>query len=61
MDDLKFIKEFSKITITGLCKRKKIDRSNLIANRTTKKNYRIIREEIEKEIARIYKECGDVK
>ena len=36
MEDLEYIKRFSKITITGICKKKKIDRANLLTNRTTK-------------------------
>lgn len=54
MEDLEYIKKFSKITISGICERKKIDRTNLLSNRSTKKNARIVREEIESEVAKLY-------
>jgi hypothetical protein len=54
MEDLEFIKKFSKITISGICERKKIDRANLLRNKTTKKNAKIVREEIESEVAKLY-------
>ncbi len=54
MENLEYIKKFSKITISGICKKKKIDRSNLFANRGSKENAKIIREEIESEIAKLY-------
>lgn len=59
MEDLDYIKKFSKITISGICKKKKIDRANLVTGRTTKKNIRIVREEIESEIAKLYIKKGD--
>lgn len=54
MNDLEYIKRFSKISISGICKRKNINRENLLNNKTTRKNERIIREEIESEIAKLY-------
>ena len=54
MEDIEFIKKFSKITISGICEKKKIDRANLLTNRTTKKNAKIVREEIESEVAKLY-------
>lgn len=54
MKDLEYIKRFSKISISGICKRKNINRENLLNNKTTRKNERIIREEIESEIAKLY-------
>lgn len=35
---LKKIKEFSKISITSICKKLKVNRSNLLNNRTSKEN-----------------------
>lgn len=61
MEDLEYIKKFQKITLKGLCERKKIDRSNLIKGRTTRKNIRIIREEIESEIAKLYIKNEDIE
>lgn len=54
MDDLEYIKRFSKISITGICEKKGINRANLLNNTTTRKNKRIVREEIESEIAKLY-------
>ena len=54
MKDLEYIKRFSKISISGICKRKNINRENLLNNKTTRKNERIIREEIESDIAKLY-------
>ena len=54
MEDLEYIKKFSKINISSICERKKIDRANLLSNRSTKKNAKIIREEIESEVAKLY-------
>ena len=54
MEDLEYIKRFSKITITGICKKKKIDRANLLMNRASKEKIKTVREEIESEIAKLY-------
>ena len=54
MDDLEYIKRFSKISITGICEKKGINRSNLLNNKTTRKNKRVVREEIESELAKLY-------
>lgn len=54
MEDLKYIKKFSKISISGICEKNKINRSNLLNNKSTKKNAKIVREEIESEIAKLY-------
>ena len=59
MDDLEYIKRFSKISISGICEKKGINRSNLLNNNTTRKNKRIVREEIESEIAKLYIKKGD--
>lgn len=54
MTDLEYIKKFSKITVKKICDKKKINRSNLYNGHTTKENERIIKEEIESEIAKLY-------
>ena len=54
MEDLKYIKRFSKISISGICEKNKINRANLLNNKSTKKNAKIVREEIESEIAKLY-------
>lgn len=54
MNDFDYIKNFSKIKITELCEKNKIDRVNLLNKKTTKSNAKIIREEIESELAKLY-------
>lgn len=54
MEDLKYIKKFSKISISGICEKNKINRANLLNNKSTQKNAKIVREEIESEIAKLY-------
>ena len=54
MENLEYLKKFSKITINKICKDKKIDRSNLMSGRSKKENAKIVREEIESEIAKLY-------
>lgn len=54
MEDLKYIKKFSKISISGICEKNKINRANLLNNKSTNKNAKIVREEIESEIAKLY-------
>lgn len=52
--DFNFVKKFSKITIPNICRKEKIDRSNLISGKTTEINYKKARERIESEIAKLY-------
>lgn len=54
MEDLKYIKNFSKINISKICRKNKINRANLYNGKTTKRNERLVREEIESEIAKLY-------
>lgn len=54
MQDLDYIKQFSKITIKGICEENKINRANLLNGKTTKKNIKKVREGIENEIAKLY-------
>lgn len=54
MKDLDYIKQFSKITIKGICEENKINRANLLNGKTTKKNIKKVREGIENEIAKLY-------
>lgn len=53
-DDLIYIKKFNKIKISKICKKLKIDYSNTLNGRTTNKNYKKIRKEIENKIAHLY-------
>lgn len=54
MDNLEYIKKFSKINITKTCKKLRVDRSNLLSGRTTKENIKKVREELESEVAKLY-------
>ncbi len=54
MEDLEYIKKFSKITIKDVCSKAKVNKSNLFAGRTTGENVKKVREEIESEIAKLY-------
>lgn len=59
MEDLEYIKKFSKITIKDVCNNANVNKSNLFAGRTTKENVKKVREEIESEIAKLYIKKGD--
>ena len=54
LKDLEYIKKFSTISISGICETNKINRANLLNNKSTQKNAKIVREEIESEIAKLY-------
>lgn len=54
MEDLEYIKKFTKISIPSICKKLKIDKSNLYTGRTTNLNIKKVRQEIESEIAKLY-------
>lgn len=53
-DDLKFIKGFSKITVTHACRVESVTRQNLLNGKTTRENERKVRERLESEIAKLY-------
>ncbi len=48
--DLKYIKDFSKITVAGICKDLKIDKSNLWAGKSTATNVNKVKKEIQKRL-----------
>jgi hypothetical protein len=48
--DLKYIKDFSKITVAGICKDLKIDKSNLWAEKSSAENVAKVKEEIQKRL-----------
>ena len=50
----KFIKNFSKIKVTSICRDLKIDRQNVLNNKTSETNMEKVKEEIEDRIARLY-------
>lgn len=45
-NDLKYIKEFSKITVAGVCEELHIDKSNLWAGRASQKSTEAVRKTI---------------
>lgn len=54
MDDLTYIKKFSKITITDVCKKTKVNKSNLFNGKASKKNVKKVKKQIESDVARLY-------
>ena len=54
MDDLEYIKKFSKINITKACKKVKVNRGNLLNNKTSKENIKKVRQELENQVAKLY-------
>ena len=52
--NLDYIKKFTKITITGICKKLSINRQNVLNGKTTSKNIKNVKEEIESELAKLY-------
>ena len=54
MTNYEFIKEFQKIKLTNICKRLKVNQSNVTSNQTSEENYRRIREAIEKELLELF-------
>lgn len=54
MKDIEYIKNFSKINISKICRKLYINRSNLLNGHTTSDNIKRVREEIESEVAKLY-------
>lgn len=54
MDDLEYIKTFSKINITNVCKKAKVNRSNVLNGKASNKAVKKLRKQIENEIAELY-------
>ena len=52
----KFIRNFSKITISGICKKLNVERTNIILGTTSEENLEKVKEEIQKEFAKLYME-----
>ena len=52
--ELKFIKGFTKISITGICKKVNVNRSNLLNGTAGDDREKIVKEEIERELAKLY-------
>lgn len=54
MDDETYIKRFTKITLKKACQKVGVDRSNLLSGRVKKEKVKLVREEIESEVAKLY-------
>jgi len=50
----KFIRNFSKITISGICKKLNVERQNIILGTASEEKIEKVKEEIQKEIAKLY-------
>ena len=61
MDDFEYVKNFSKIHVSKICEKMKVDRANLLTGRGKKENAKKVRSEIESEIAKLYIKKEDVK
>lgn len=54
LEEYKYIRAFSKISIASICRNLKINRSNIMSGKSKKENYKLVKKEIEKEIAKLY-------
>lgn len=54
MDDLQYIKDFSKISVSKICEEHNINRQNLLNNISTKRNAQIVKNAIEKKVFSLY-------
>lgn len=61
MEDLEYIKKFNNIQITKVCKKLNIDYANLISGRSSKKNEKRVRQELESEFAKLYIKKEELK
>lgn len=59
MDSKEYVKKFTDIKVTKICDKLKIKISNVSAGRTSQKNYDLIKEEIESQIAKLYLKEGE--
>lgn len=64
MSDIEFIKKFSNITVTRICKENGISKANLYRKKSMdkqwNKNYAyIIRKKIEDELRKLFEECDE--
>jgi hypothetical protein len=54
MDDLEYIKRFSKISIKNVCEKTKANRSNVLSGNASKKTINKVKKQIESEVAKLY-------
>ena len=54
MEDLEYIKKFSKITMKSICEKAKVDKANVFSGKASKKNINKVKRQIESEVAKLY-------
>ena len=54
MDDLEYIKKFSKISIKKMCEKSNANRGNVLTGRASKKTINKVKRQIESEVAKLY-------
>ena len=59
-EELKFIKGFQKITLTKIAKKLNVPRASIISGATSDENIKKVKKEIEKEIAKLYLDEGEI-
>lgn len=59
--DLDYIKKFTSIQVTKVCKKLNINYANLISGRSSKKNENLVRRELESEFAKLYINKNELK
>jgi hypothetical protein len=53
-ENLLYIRNFNKITLTNICKKYNICKANIYSGKISKEKTKFIKEEIESEIAKLY-------
>lgn len=54
MDDLEYIKNFSKISIKKACEKTKANRGNVLSGKASKKTINKVKRQLESEVAKLY-------
>lgn len=54
MEDLDFIKNFSKVSITKACKKAKVNRGNLYNGKVKPEKIKLVKRILESELAKLY-------
>ena len=57
--DLQFIQGFSKISITNICEKNNICKQNIFSGTASEKNLAKVKEEVQKEFAKLYLQGDD--
>lgn len=54
MNDLEYIKNFSKISIKKACEKTKANRGNVLSGKASKKTINKVKRQLESEVAKLY-------